>query len=386
MTLLKKLLFVGPSQLRSPGRLRLLFRGVKKRMKLITEKKRVTNISAPSVINLNLTNACNHDCKTCTYRVSNRINLNIEFLPYEVIKKLVDEVTPYGTNILFCGGGEPSLHPQLGNIVSYVNKKGLYSEITTNGFILKNKAKELVDAGIDAVVVSIDGPEEIHDLVRGRKNAYARAMDGIMELNKIKRRPRIAISTTVSPVTWKSLPEFFKKAEVLIKAGKVDYVMIRHMQNMLGKHNFEVHNKNFGEELFYAEPNEYEEMDFGSIDIEELHRLVEWSNKTFPWLFWVGKQMSVEELDEYYNDPDIFINDKRVYCPWLFANITETGDVVLCNEVTASNDFVFGSIKEQSFLDIWNTSPKIIKFREILQKHGRLPICARCCGYISARI
>lgn len=386
MTLLRKLFFIVPSQLRSRGHLRLLLHGIKKRMKLIMERKKVTNISAPSVLNINLTNACNHDCKTCTYRVSNRINLNIQFLPEEVIKKLIDEVAPYGTNLLFCGGGEPTLYPQLGKIVAYASHKGLYSEITTNGFILRNKVEELVDAGIGAIVISIDGPEEIHDLVRGRKNAYKRAMEGVMELNRIKRRPHVAISTTVSPITWKSLPEFFKEAEVLIKNRKVDYVMIRHMQNMLGKHNSKVHNKNFGEELFYAESNEYEEMDFGSIDIEELHRLVEWSNKTFPWLFWVGKQMSVKELDKYYNDPDVFINDKRVYCPWLFANITETGDVVLCNEVTASNNLVFGNIKEQSFLDIWNTSPKIMKFREVLQKHGKLPICARCCGYISARI
>jgi MoaA/NifB/PqqE/SkfB family radical SAM enzyme len=386
MTLLRKLVFIVPSQLKSPGHLRLFLHGVKKRIKLISEKRKVTNISAPSVININLTSACNHDCKTCTYRVSNRTNVDIKFLPYKVVKKLIDEVAPYGTNLLFCGGGEPTLHPELSRIVAYASKKGLYSEITTNAFILKDKVKELVDAGIGAVAISIDGPEEIHDLVRGRKNAYARAIDSIMELNKIKRRPHVAISTTVSPISWKSLPEFFKKAEVLIKTRKVDYVMIRHMQNILGQRNFEEHNKKFGEEVFYAESNEFEEIDFGSINIEELHRLVKWSDKAFPWLFWVGKKMSVKELDTYYNEPDVFINDRRVYCPWVFVNITETGDVVLCNEVTASNNFVFGNIKEQSFLEIWNTSPKIINFRKVLQKHGKLPICARCCGYISIRI
>jgi len=386
MTLLKKLVFIVPNQLKSPGHLRLIFHGIKKRIKLITEIKKVTNISAPSVVNINLTNACNQDCKTCTYRVSNRTNLNIKFLPYEVIKRLIDEVAPYGTNLVFCGGGEPTLHPQLGRIIAYASKKGLYSEITTNGFILRDKVKELVDAGIGAIVVSIDGPEEIHDLVRGRKNAYARAIDSIIELNKIKRRPHVAISTTVSPINWKSLPEFFKKVEVLIKTRRIDYVMIRHMQNILGKRNFEEYNREFGKEMFYAELNEYEDMDFDSIDMEKLHQLVTWSNKAFPWLFWVGKRMNVKELEKYYKDPDVFIKDRRVYCPWFFVNITETGDVVLCNEVTASNNFVFGNIKEQSFLEIWNTSPKIIRFRKILQKYGKLPICARCCGYISIRI
>lgn len=386
MTLLKKLIFIAPSQLKSPGHLRALFHGIKKRIRLITEIKKVTNISAPSTILVTLTNACNQDCKTCTYRASNRTNLNIKFLPYQVIKRLIDEVAPYGTNFFFAGGGEPTLHPQLGRIIAYVSKKGLYSEIATNGFILRNKVKELVEAGVGAIGVSIDGPEEINDLVRGRRNSYARAIDSIIELNKFKRRPHVSISTTVSPINWESLPELFKSTEVLIKTMKIDYQNIRHMQYLIGKRNLDEHNRKFGEELFYAKSNEYEEINFDSINTKQLQKLIEWSDRTFPWLLWTGKRMNTKKLEKYYKDPNMFIENKRIYCPWIFANITENGDVVLCNEVTASNNFIFGNIKEQSFLKIWNTSLKMIRFRQILQKYGKLPICARCCAYISVKI
>ncbi len=170
--LLRKLVFIGINQLKYRARLRLLFNGIKKRARLNLESRKTKNISAPSVIQVTLTNACNQNCKTCFFRVSNRLNVNIKFLPYEVIKRLVDETCAYGTNFLFAGGGEPTLHPQLGKIINYVTKKGLHCDITTNGFILRDKAKELTEAEIGTVVVSIDGPEEIHDIVRGKKHAY----------------------------------------------------------------------------------------------------------------------------------------------------------------------------------------------------------------------
>ncbi len=365
---------------------KLVVRSFKKRTVLYFNLHKTTGLPGPSIVNFTLTNLCNHNCRTCTYRVSNRINNNVKFIPLDLVKRTIDNLAPFGTSLLFAGGGEPTLYPWLGHVIDYATQRKLYTEITTNGYVLKKRAKEIMAAGIGGIVISIDGKREIHNYVRNTDRAFEKAIEGILELNKYRSRPLIAISTTVSPANWYALPELFEIVERLVKSRMVDYMMIRHMQYFLSNKNVEEHNQKFGNSLFFAKKNSYEDLKFTTIDFTRLCQYIRWSDKKFNWLIWVGKKLSLQELNKYYTQPEVFIVEKKVYCPWVFANITEDGDVVLCNEVTNNNNFCFGNLHEKSFMEIWNNSPKLINFRKVLQKYDRLPICTRCCAYIGTKI
>jgi hypothetical protein len=57
-------------------------------------------------------------------------------------------------------GGEPTLHPDLPEIVRYVKRLGVYCQILTNGIVLAKEdgglLRELIDAGIDRIMIHVD--------------------------------------------------------------------------------------------------------------------------------------------------------------------------------------------------------------------------------------
>jgi MoaA/NifB/PqqE/SkfB family radical SAM enzyme len=58
--------------------------------------------------------------------------------------------------IVYLTGGEPTLHPDIEEIVSYSSQLGLVTTMTTNGTVSRAKIKQLKDAGLYLMSVSID--------------------------------------------------------------------------------------------------------------------------------------------------------------------------------------------------------------------------------------
>ena len=62
-------------------------------------------------------------------------------LPYKLVLTLIDDLENMGTRyIYFTGGGDPSMHPKLIELIEYVKNKGLICDMSTN-FTLINKEK-----------------------------------------------------------------------------------------------------------------------------------------------------------------------------------------------------------------------------------------------------
>lgn len=75
-------------------------------------------------------------------------------------------------------GGEPLLLTDLPDLASHLTAGGCAVSITTNGWHLTRRAAELAGR-VDAIRVSLDGPDPArHDAVRG-KGSFDRAVDGI---------------------------------------------------------------------------------------------------------------------------------------------------------------------------------------------------------------
>lgn len=79
-------------------------------------------------------------------------------------------------------GGEPLLHPDLFEVLAEIKKRGFSAFLLTNGTLLEHEqAGRLADLGIDGVQVSIEGPEAIHDSIRGT-GSFAASAAGIEHL------------------------------------------------------------------------------------------------------------------------------------------------------------------------------------------------------------
>jgi MoaA/NifB/PqqE/SkfB family radical SAM enzyme len=75
-------------------------------------------------------------------------------------------------------GGEPLMHPNLWPLCESLQAAGIGITLLTTGLLLKRHAANIVRYCND-VVVSLDGPEKVHDEIRGVPGAFASLAQGV---------------------------------------------------------------------------------------------------------------------------------------------------------------------------------------------------------------
>jgi radical SAM protein with 4Fe4S-binding SPASM domain len=93
-------------------------------------------------------------------------------------------------------GGEPFLYKGLWNVVSYSKEKGFKVALMTNGtLITKEDAKRASLLGISDIQVSLEGPLDLHDAIRG-VGSYITAAKGVERL--VEAGNRVSANVTLS--------------------------------------------------------------------------------------------------------------------------------------------------------------------------------------------
>ena len=110
-------------------------------------------------IRLSITDVCNFKCGYCLpngYQVDKSDNR--KFLHLEEIKRLAKVFLKLGVSKIRLTGGEPTVRKDFFEIIKILkNDAGIKRVvITTNGYHLNEKAKMLVDSGINGINISID--------------------------------------------------------------------------------------------------------------------------------------------------------------------------------------------------------------------------------------
>ena len=147
----------------------------------------------PQFISFTVTNACNLRCRMCGqwseegYIKNNTVKTG-KSLTVDDWKRLVDEVSMHKIRFILLRGGETFLYPGLMELVEYINSKGIFLSIDTNGTVMDKYAEDLVRLGNMHITFSLDGPEEIHDSVRGLKGSFRKTKEAIELLNEIEKR------------------------------------------------------------------------------------------------------------------------------------------------------------------------------------------------------
>jgi radical SAM protein with 4Fe4S-binding SPASM domain len=147
-----------------------------------------TNKPFDFFIQWHLTEQCNLSCKHCYQgaRCADELSLpEITDVVEEVSDMLKDWSDTYGvafSRSFNITGGEPFLKPDLFEILGEIRKRGIDVYLLTNGTLVsRERAKRLADLGIKGVQVSIEGPEDVHDSIRGA-GSFAAAAAGIERL------------------------------------------------------------------------------------------------------------------------------------------------------------------------------------------------------------
>ncbi len=186
------------------------------RFSLIKTIKNLYFSSFPPYVVFFVTSRCNSRCKMCFYWKQIEESPQKKELTIEEIQKISTNMPEFYS--LAISGGEPFLRDDLTEICkTFVrNNKIGHLSIPTNGLltnsiisqtedICKNSPKTKVE-----IEFSIDGPARIHDDIRGIKNNFEIAMNGmkkLIELEKIHHNLTVKVNTTFSKFNQNNLCE-----------------------------------------------------------------------------------------------------------------------------------------------------------------------------------
>ncbi len=111
-------------------------------------------------------------------------------------------------------GGEPLMHSDLFRLCRRLHGLGIRTTILTTGLLLERHAPRIVEC-VDDVIVSLDGPPEVHDRIRRMAGAFERLAAGVRELHRIKPEYPVAARTTVQKLNVGRLRETVETARAL---------------------------------------------------------------------------------------------------------------------------------------------------------------------------
>jgi MoaA/NifB/PqqE/SkfB family radical SAM enzyme len=101
-------------------------------------------------------------------------------------------------------GGEPLLHSDLGALCGFFYEENIRLTLLTTGLLMVKRADE-VSRWFDEVIVSIDGPGEIHDSIRRVRGALDLIGRGVAGIRAQKPDMVIACRTTVQKANHQHL-------------------------------------------------------------------------------------------------------------------------------------------------------------------------------------
>jgi len=139
----------------------------------------------PRLIFWETTAGCNLNCIHCR-----RITLADKLLPQDLKTdeafRLIDQVASFARPIFVLSGGEPLFRPDIFDIARYAADAGLIVALATNGTLIDaGVARKIKDSGIRRVSVSFDGADAAtHDIFRG-PGAFDRSIEGMRYLREI---------------------------------------------------------------------------------------------------------------------------------------------------------------------------------------------------------
>ncbi len=323
----------------------------------------------PEAVMLYLTERCNLNCEVCFLK---HIKLEHNELEVDNWIKLIDEISKWKPRVSI-SGGEPLLYNGIDKILDYLRKKRLSTTMTTNGTLI-DKHLLPVTNNVERLKISIDGPEEIHDTLRGIKGTYNRVMHNITLLNRVKseRYKQTPFLTMYTIITTDLLPYLEQMIEIAIENG---FQQIRFLHLLfLTKKDFLAAEETFPDKLYYwkgAVFNPEHLIDGGKI-AEAITKI---KGKRYPIIVEFEPDFNFNEIKKYYERDASFFLTYRGKCkmPWTSMTIKQDGRVEICP------DYIIGDVGENSLTQIWN-SGKAITLRRFVSHNNIFPVCKSCCA------
>lgn len=305
-----------------------------------------TGDTFPVTIELDMTNACNHQCPSCFgYFGQSRQSLDISL----VLNVLQDIHALGGRAVTFTGGGEPLCHKDTMKAIVAARELGLDVALITNGSLLDDSKCDTVVRHCMWTRVSLDAatPAVFRRTHGGRDEEFDNVVRNIRRLVDAKIRNRSDCTIGVGYLTRHDTVEDMYAATQLCRDIGADYIQFRPFVRL------------------HTEKT----MDYPETDavMAEIRRCCELSTPKFDVLYSQHKYENivhghtVRKYAECYGHhfATVISADRHVY---------------ICCHMRGVAAFCFGDLGEKSLAEIWSSKER----RQACQKVD-LSVCPPLC-------
>ncbi len=353
------------------------------KLKTLNHKLLPTKVlHSPKWVVLGVNNVCNLHCKMCDVGTQNYDSTFAQNLvgthpinmPLELAKLVTEQMAShFPKSQLAYAFTEPLVYPHLVESLNYANQSGLFTTVTTNALTLRHKAEQLAEAGLNEIYVSLDGPQDIHNEIRGHKSSFQKAIEGIEKLKASHNSIKIVIICAITEWNIGHLKEF---ADSFKEVG-INEIAFMHTQ-FTDPRMAHIHNEKWSS-LYPATDSNLDIVNFDNMDLDILLKEIrDIKSTSYPFHIYFSPEIETEaELQVYYKQPEKLIGK---YCSAVFTSIMIKSDGSVIPAHGRCYNLTIGNIYKDSLKEIWNSSV-VSKFRsDLISAGGFFPACSRCCS------
>lgn len=260
----------------------------------------------------------------------------------DTFRRILPKLSPYIHTLQFYFQGEPLLNPDLPAMIALAHEQHLYTIVSTNAQALTPRlAKQLAEAGLNRIIVSIDGfSQESYEQYRVGGSLH-KAMAGLQYLRDAQRGHQPWIELQV----------------LRLRSNEHEWSYVRHHYRAMGANQLTFKTAQFidfehGNPLMPSNPrySRYEKLDTGHYQLKPKHPTPLLPSSSTPLL-----------------------PCRRL---WTGCVITTTGDVLPCCYDKGAQ-YAFGNLLQEDLATIFH-SPRAHAFRQAVLSSRSFPICHNC--------
>ncbi|MGB8193644.1 MAG: radical SAM protein [Chitinophagaceae bacterium] len=320
-------------------------------------------ISALPIVILMPHSACNCRCVMCDIWKDNK---NLKQLTEKDISGLMSSLKKFSTQQVVMSGGEALLNPNFFRFCKMLQEQNIRITLLSTGLSIGKNAQQLVEH-VNDIIVSMDGHEPLHDMIRNIPGAFSKMRSGIEAIRSIDPRFRITARTVIHRLNFKWWPNIIDAA-LMAGMDQISFLPA------------DVSSQAFNRETRWDEDRQHEIL----LKEDELPALQAVLDKifvqhkdAFEERFIAESPAKLQKIHAYYaafyGSPYPY---KKCNAPWVSTVIEADGTVRPCFFHDA-----IGNIRNSSLDDILN-GEKGIAFRKTLDM-DKNDTCLKCVCYLN---
>lgn len=295
---------------------------------------------------LEVTPRCNLSCIHCGSRCDE--HAQVDEVSLDEWKRVIDEVRDdFGTDVfIIMTGGEPTLWDGVFELGRHVTDNGFAWGMTTNGTLIDERmARDLTDAGLKSVSISVDGLPATHDAVRRVKGSRDAAIRGVRNLAATGKLRALQVTSVMNHHTVHEMDAMFDEmADLPIDSWRL--MNVEPIGSALGHSDMLVTPEDMRRILRFIHDK----------------REQQWP-VCYGCCHYFGMEYEGELRDWFY------LCNAGIHV----MSVMHTGDIGSCLDIERRPETIFGNIRRDRLSDVWERGFGIYR-----QENGMADLNERC--------